>query len=128
MCLLLFSFLLTPRIYFQFQIKSDLSVMMRADDSQHPSTITIIPINETNEMSHLNPEVIYNFGNVTKDNTVFKLISSREGMLCTYKSTTGTLCGLPVRILDIIVVSRLEPVLMDLWATDFSFAPKRIVD
>ena len=71
---------------------------MQADDSNHPSTISIIPINETNQMSRLNPEIIYNFGNVTKDNTVFKLIPSREGMLCTYKSETSTLCGLTVCI------------------------------
>ena len=78
---------------------------MQADDSHHPSTISIIPVNETNQMSRLNPEIIYNFGNVSKDNTVFKLIPSREGMLCTYKSETSTLCGLTVRIFDAIVVS-----------------------
>ena len=101
---------------------------MQADDSNHPSTISIIPVNETNQMSRLNPEIIYNFGNVTKDNTVFKLIPSREGMLCTYKSETNTLCELTVCILDTIVVSHREPVVTDLLATDFSFSPQGIID
>ena len=86
------------KMHFQFQVKSDLTVRMQADDSKHPSTINIIPINETNQTSHLDPEIIYNFSNVEKDNTVFKLIPSREGMLCTYKSQTSTLCGLMVCI------------------------------
>ena len=82
-----------------FQVVSDLTVTMVADDSRHPSTMTIVPINETSE-SGLDPEITYSFGNSNKDDTRLKLIRSREGMLCTYHSRYHTLCGRTVRFIQ----------------------------
>ena len=89
---------LVSALCFLFQVKSDLIVVMKANDSRHPSRVVVIPIIETNQKSHLDPEITYSFGNVYKDDTRFKLTPSREGMLCTYSSYDHTICGIPVRV------------------------------
>ena len=88
-----------------FQVVSDLTVTMLADDSKHPSTMSIVPINETSE-SGLDPEITYSFGNANKDDTRLQLIGSREGMSCTYHSRHHTLCGATVHVYEFVNFSQ----------------------